>query len=72
LAERRKNAQYVTSLFREHPFIQIQDEVSASSWFGFSLVLKEGSPLSRSELVSLLKTHNIECRPIVTGNFLKN
>lgn len=72
LAERRKNALYFTSLFREHPFVQIQDEISESSWFGFSLVLKEGSPISRSELVSLLKAHNIECRPIVTGNFLKN
>ena len=32
LAERRKNALYFTSLFREHPFVQIQDEISASSW----------------------------------------
>ena len=72
LAERRKNALYFTSLFQEHPFIQLQKELGSSSWFGFSLVLLEDSPLTRFELVSLLKRHKIECRPIVTGNFLKN
>ena len=72
LDERRKNADNFTSLFRQHPFIQIQKEIGSSSWFGFSLVLTEDSPITRSELVSLLKTNDIECRPIVTGNFLKN
>jgi dTDP-4-amino-4,6-dideoxygalactose transaminase len=43
-----------------------------SSWFGFSLVLNEQSIISRSELVKHLTDANIECRPIVTGNFLKN
>ena len=69
---RRKNADFFVNLFSSHPFIQIQKEVGQSSWFGFSLVLNEKSPISRKALVSLLDKNAIECRPIVTGNFLKN
>jgi GDP-4-dehydro-6-deoxy-alpha-D-mannose 3-dehydratase len=36
------------------------------------LILKEKSPISRSDLVKMLVDNKIECRPIVTGNFLKN
>ena len=46
--------------------------MTSDSWFGFSLILKENAPYSRAELVKLLTTSGIECRPIVTGNFLKN
>lgn len=70
--ERRLNAEYFVSLFAKHPYIQIQKETGLSSWFGFSMVLNENSPISRRELVTLLAEKNIECRPIVTGNFLKN
>lgn len=69
---RRKNADYFYKLFNEHPFVQIQKEIGESSWFGFSLVLKESSPIDRLELIEILNKNNIECRPIVTGNFLKN
>jgi dTDP-4-amino-4,6-dideoxygalactose transaminase len=66
------NAQSFVKLFADHPYIDIQKETGQSSWFGFSLVLKENSPISRKELVTTLSQHEIECRPIVTGNFLKN
>jgi len=69
---RRKNAKLFQELFYNHPFIDIQRETGSSSWFGFSLVLKENAPFSRAELVKLLTDNEIECRPIVTGNFLKN
>ena len=69
---RRKNAQLFQSLFVDHPFIDIQKETGASSWFGFSLILKKNAPYSRAELVMLLTKNGIECRPIVTGNFVKN
>ncbi len=72
LAQRRKNAECFVSLFGNRPFISIQREISSSSWFGFSLVLSEDSPLTRTQLVSVLNKNNIQCRPIVTGNFLKN
>ncbi|WP_440874447.1 DegT/DnrJ/EryC1/StrS family aminotransferase [Thalassotalea sp. PLHSN55] len=69
---RQKNAQLFQQLFAQHPFIEIQKETGNSSWFGFSLVLKENAPYSRAELVKILSDKGIECRPIVTGNFLKN
>lgn len=69
---RRKNAKLFQRLFYDHPHIEIQQETGSSSWFGFSLVIKENAPFSRSELVSKLTENGIECRPIVTGNFLKN
>lgn len=69
---RRKNAMIFQDLFADHPFIDIQKETGESSWFGFSLILKENAPYNRSELVKMLTENGIECRPIVTGNFLKN
>lgn len=70
--ERRRNAEFFVSLFKGHPYIQIQSETGQSSWFGFSLIIKEEAPFSRKELVIKLQKNGIECRPIVTGNFLKN
>jgi len=69
---RRKNAKLFQSLFVKHPFIDIQQETGASSWFGFSLILKENAPYKRADLVKLLTENGVECRPVVTGNFLKN
>ena len=66
------NARHFVKLFSDHPYINIQKEVGVSSWFGFSLVLNETSPITRKELVNILDNNSIECRPIVTGNFLKN
>lgn len=69
---RRKNAELFQSLFENHPYIDIQQETGKSSWFGFSLMIKENSPYNRADIVRLLSENGIECRPIVTGNFLKN
>lgn len=69
---RRQNAQLFQTLFTDHPYLQIQHETEQSSWFGFSLVIKEEAPFDRKQLVKALQDAEIECRPIVTGNFLKN
>jgi dTDP-4-amino-4,6-dideoxygalactose transaminase len=69
---RRKNAKLFKSLFENHPHLHIQQETGSSSWFGFSLIIKDNAPYNRAELVKLLTENDIECRPIVTGNFLKN
>ncbi len=69
---RIRNAKYFVKLFSNHLYIDIQKEIGSSSWFGFSLVLNERSPITRRQLVDVLAKNSIECRPIVTGNFLKN
>lgn len=70
--ERQKNGALFQEAMRDHPDLMIQKEVGSSSWFGFSLVIREHSKLTRKELVSTLVDKGFECRPIVAGNFAKN
>lgn len=70
--ERRKNALTFQKLFANHPWLIIQKEVGNSSWFGFSLILKENAPITRSALLDRLSAAHVEVRPIVGGNFAKN
>jgi len=70
--QRQKNGQYFQTLFHNHPYIAIQKEKGTSSWFGFALILKPEAPFTRAQLVHSFKHHGVECRPIVTGNFLTN
>jgi CDP-6-deoxy-D-xylo-4-hexulose-3-dehydrase len=70
--ERRRNADRFRELFGAHPKLAIQREVGESSWFGFSLVIREGSGTTRAEMVRRLNAAGVECRPIVAGNFAKN
>lgn len=72
LKVRRENAQLFVEIFGNHPYLKIQKEIGDSSWFGFSFLIKPDAPFTRKELVDRLGSANIECRPIVTGNFLKN
>ena len=72
IAFRRSNAQYFSKKMEKYCDIRIQKEVGESSWFGFSLVLTGGLANKRSKLVKALRDANIECRPIVAGNFTKN
>jgi CDP-6-deoxy-D-xylo-4-hexulose-3-dehydrase len=72
ISVRRQNAAIFLELFRDHPYLRIQKEVADSSWFGFSMIVKPDAPFNRAELVKALQAAEIECRPIVTGNFLKN
>tara|TARA_B100000886_G_scaffold119798_1_gene80525 strand:+ start:13594 stop:14745 length:1152 start_codon:yes stop_codon:yes gene_type:complete len=69
LSQRIKNANYFKSLFENDKRFTIQRQVSESSWFGFSIILNNHS---RKEILRRLQKNNIEFRPIVSGNFLKN
>lgn len=69
---RRDNGKYFQELFADHPFLQIQHEIGSSSWFGFAMTVREGADITRKEIISRLVANNVEVRPIVTGNFVKN
>ncbi len=69
---RRANAAYFQQTFKDHPWFNIQQEIGLSSWFGFSLVLKPEAPVDRKSVIALLQRHEVECRPIVAGNFTRN
>ena len=68
---RRTNAELFVSLFEEHPYLSIQQEVGLSSWFGFSFIVKENSSITRQSILNRLDKIGVEYRPIVTGNFAR-
>ena len=72
IEERRKNGKLLQAAMTDHPDIMIQQEIGDSSWFGFSLVIRPESKLTRKALVEKLNELGFECRPIVAGNFAKN
>ena len=72
IEERRKNGKLLQASLTNHPDIIIQQEIGESSWFGFSLVIRPGSKLTRKQLLIKLSGLGFECRPIVAGNFAKN
>ena len=72
LAQRRENAKLFVELFANHPDFIIQKDIDNSSWFGFSFIIKPTSNLKRKDIIKKLMDANIDCRPIVTGNFVRN
>lgn len=42
------------------------------SYFGFTLMVKESAPFTRSDLASFLKSKDIESRPIIAGNIVRH
>jgi len=72
LIQRKINAEIFLDKMRKYDDIIIQKEIGSSSWFGFSIVIKPGSKRNRDNLIKTLSDIGFECRPIVTGNFVKN
>lgn len=69
---RIKNAQYLQNILQElNVNIQLQKEQAngKSSWFGFGLLCADAK--ARDNLVQILNENQIECRPIVSGNMLR-
>lgn len=69
---RRRNAERFLALFEDNPIFHVQEEVGASSWFGFSMIVRKSSPWNREQIITQLNKMGFECRPIVAGNFAKN
>lgn len=72
ISERRKNGMIWQDAMADHPELMIQKEIGHSSWFGFSLVIREGSGWTRKMLLDALAARGFETRPIVAGNFTRN
>lgn len=72
IRERRHNGALLQEAMSNHPDLLIQKEIGQSSWFGFSLVIRPESTLTREQLLVKLQSAGFECRPIVAGNFAKN
>ena len=72
ILQRRQNAAYLKSITPKLRNFLFQKETGNSSWFGFSVVLKNEFRGRRSEVIEMLSEAGIETRPIVTGNFTSN
>jgi CDP-4-dehydro-6-deoxyglucose reductase, E1 len=69
---RRKNAELFIAKIGSIPNLLLQKEVGKSSWFGFSILLINSLKGKRTEIIRVLEANEVEVRPIVTGNFVKN
>ena len=49
ISTRRKNAEYFYDIFNDSKYFTIQKEIGLSSWFGFSLIIREGTNLDRKK-----------------------
>ena len=72
ILSRRENAKTFLDKMESSEKYYVQKEIGTSSWFGFSLVLKEKYKGKRDLVVKQLQEKNIEIRPIVAGNFTRN
>jgi CDP-4-dehydro-6-deoxyglucose reductase, E1 len=72
LEARQVNAKLFVEKFTDHPYFLIQQEIGKSSWFAFSLVLHQETKYQRKQIIDLLVKNNIECRPVIGGNFLNH
>lgn len=72
IAQRRKNAHYFQSKFKDDKRFIIQKEVGESSWFSFTMILNPSGTLEREAVFKALKDAKIGYRIITGGNFLEH
>ena len=60
-------------LFGHSDFFELptSDPLSSPSWFCYPLTVKENAPFKRDELVAYLTENQVETRPIMCGNILR-
>lgn len=49
-----------------------QDLLTKTAWLAFPLTIKKNAPFDRMKIVEYLEKHNIQTRPVLTGNILKH
>jgi CDP-4-dehydro-6-deoxyglucose reductase, E1 len=57
--------------FDNHFAFQEETPRGRHSWFGFSLILREGAKFGARDLMAVLGRANIETRPIIAGNIAR-
>lgn len=72
IKNRRCNAERFISIVNNYSWLMPQKEIGKSSWFGFSMVVRHNSGMSRERLIRSFEEIGIEYRPVVAGNFVKN
>jgi len=62
--QRQANAKHFLEFMRDKD-VEIPEWDDGSTWFGFPLLVD-----NRNQLIRRCKQHNIECRPMIAGNFV--
>ena len=71
IQQRRKNAElFMQRIGKETSFLT-QQETGSASWFGFAIILPEEMKGKRDAFTDALRAAEIEVRPIVAGNFVR-
>jgi len=71
LKARRKNAEFWNRTLRKYShlvYVPKVEEGGEHAWFGYPIILRPESNMSRKKLVAFLEKRKIETRPIMGGN----
>ncbi len=69
---RRANGVRFAEKMANHPIFRVQQEIGESSWFGFALIVRPESGMTRKQVLARFGELGFDTRPIVSGNFTKN
>lgn len=73
--KRRETADFYRKALAKHAeFFHFQQETAKGKhvWFGFPIILKEGTPFSVKDITTYMQQRNIETRPIIAGNMARH
>lgn len=71
---RRRNWRRLHEVFASHEDDLVLPEPtpkSEPSWFGFKLLVREGAPFARKDIVGYLERHGVATRHVFAGNLLR-
>ena len=71
---RIKNFNRLHSFFKRYErffILPVQDRRVKTTWISFPLTIRPGAPFSRMDITKYLEEHNVQTRPIFTGNVLR-
>jgi CDP-6-deoxy-D-xylo-4-hexulose-3-dehydrase len=57
--------------FEQYFILPEKTENSEPAWFGFPITIKEKAPFTLAEINGYLFSHNVDTRPIFTGNITR-
>lgn len=73
LAERMIAARCLRSALAPHPWLQMSGSASPeAAWMHVPIVVRDGAPMCRDDVVSRLNGVGIDTRPILAGNLLRH
>jgi CDP-6-deoxy-D-xylo-4-hexulose-3-dehydrase len=71
---RESNFKELQRFFKKYEdffILPIQEKEVRTQWLAFPLTIKASAPFSRLDIATYLEKHNVQTRPVFTGNILK-